>query len=274
MTDDLGRRVHRPRPRRRRPGSAPCWTSTGTCLVVTSSSTTWIDARLEVEDRDAGIDGADRDADALTGWPSGLTLARSTVASKSSARRRPTSSGAMYRIWSRSRRSLVTTVPGGLVDGGDRHRTREHAAVLRGDEARVQQRGEGDGRELQRPVVDDEPDGPVDARAEAHRRATTAAVPEPSSSAIGPRAGPAGRATSTGPGVGRPTWRPRASRAGMPSCGPPASALRSPIARATTVAAPPPGGLPRGPAPRRGPAWSGSGTDRAHGRGAPGRDGG
>ena len=133
----------------------------------------------------------------------------------------------------------MTSVPTGLLMAVTGHRPRERDAVLGGDEARVEQRREPDGGELEGPVVDDEASRPADGRADAHRLATAVAVPVPSSSAAGDSAG-----WPTGIGVGGvldvgcrrgPTWARRR---------------------------------------RRAPASCGCGTGRASGRGSWGRDGG
>ena len=169
-------------------GTVPWSTSTGTCLVVTWSSTTWIVRGCESRMVTRGS-MAVTVTRTLTGCPSALTFARSTVASKSSARWRGTS----------ARRDVPDLVDVAqvvrdlgarrLVDGGDGDRARERDAVLRGDQPHVEERREGDGPELEGPVVDDEARRPADRRADAHRLATAVAVPVPSSSATGASAG-------------------------------------------------------------------------------------
>ena len=127
--------------------------------MISSSSDDLDRPRPEVEDRDPRVDRrhVDPDVDRVAvGLDVGQVDRRPEVVGAQPAARRP---GAMYRICSTSRSWLVTTVSGRLVDGRDRDRAREGAAVLRRDEARVQQRREDDRRELERPVVDDEPDG-------------------------------------------------------------------------------------------------------------------
>ncbi len=90
-------------------GAGPRTTRTGTVLVVRTSSTTWICCGCTSTIVTRGSSGVTITR-TVVGWPSGLTLVRSTVARKSWASCRGIPAGARYRIWSTSCSWLVTTV--------------------------------------------------------------------------------------------------------------------------------------------------------------------
>ncbi len=87
-------------------------TTTGTSLDTFWSRLTWMDRGRHSRIVTLGSTPVTFTR-TVVGLPSGSTSSRSTVARKSSASRRPTSAGAMYRICSTSLSWLVMTVLGG-----------------------------------------------------------------------------------------------------------------------------------------------------------------
>ena len=97
-------------------GGSDCVTMTLTVLLTFVSRMTWMVRGLKSRMVTRGSTAVTLTR-RLTGFPSGLTFARSTVARKSSARRRPRSAGAMYWICSTSFHWFVITVPAGWLTG-------------------------------------------------------------------------------------------------------------------------------------------------------------
>ena len=148
----------------------PCRRPTGTLLETSGSSWTWIDLRIEVEDLDPRIDGLDVDLDGGERRP-GLGRGRRQVdAGGEAAAGQPVGDVGRREVADVGHVAQIAGQQDGvgrLVGRHDRDPAGPDLGILGQDQAGIQERGQHDGAELERPVPDDPADDP--ARRSPHR---------------------------------------------------------------------------------------------------------